>query len=213
MQRMRKSVVGLTILGAVALVTFGCFRTAHPPHTPDEQGNAAPLKDVASLAHARDVPALEPYDAVDHLYRNAKSQLPTSVRLAILDTADWDAIWKRIVGTSSTAPLPGVDFSREMLLVVGMGQAPCMGYQINVDTVFRDKDKRIYAVVRERHHGARCGCLNEVVISTRSGKTLTMTMMIIIRCAPIDSVPLRNWRLRIDASLNLLSALSATTGS
>ena len=163
MQRMRKSVVGLTILGAVALVTFGCFRTAHPPHTPDEQGNAAPLKDVASLAHARDVPALEPYDAVDHLYRNAKSQLPTSVRLAILDTADWDAIWKRIVGTSSTAPLPGVDFSREMLLVVGMGQAPCMGYQINVDTVFRDKDKRIYAVVRERHHGSRCGCLNEVV--------------------------------------------------
>jgi hypothetical protein len=50
-----------------------------------------------------------------------------------------------------------------MLLIVGMGQAPCMGYQINVDTVFRDKDKRIYAVVRERHHGARCGCLNEVV--------------------------------------------------
>ena len=50
-----------------------------------------------------------------------------------------------------------------MLLVVGMGQAPCMGYQINVDTVFRDKDKRIYAVVRERHHGSRCGCLNEVV--------------------------------------------------
>ena len=114
---------------------------------------------MATETHARDVSTIEPYDAVDHLYRNAKSQLPTSVRLAILDTADWAAIWKRIVGNSSPAPVPTVDFSREMLLIVGMGQAPCMGYQINVDTVFRDKDKRIYAVVRERHHGARCGCL------------------------------------------------------
>lgn len=161
---MRKTIVGATVLGAAALLSFGCFRASHPPHTPDEQGNAAPLKDVASMAHAKDIAqTLEPYDAVDHLYKNAKSALPTAVRLAILDTADWATIWRRMQGPSSTAPLPPVDFSREMLLVVGMGQAPCMGYQINVDTVFRDKDKRIYAVVRERHHGKRCGCLNEVV--------------------------------------------------
>ena len=159
---MRKAIVGATVLVAAAALSFGCHQAAHPSHRPDELGNASPLKDVATEAHARDI-QLEPYDGVDHLYRNAKSQLPTSVRLAVLDTADWTAIWKRVVGTSSPAPVPPVDFSREMLLVVGMGQAPCMGYQINVDTIFRDKDKRIYAVVRERHHGARCGCLNEVV--------------------------------------------------
>ena len=172
------------MLAAATAFSYGCYRAAHPSHRPDAQGNAAPIKEVASEAHAREI-VLEPYNSVDHVYRNAKSQIPTSVRLAILDTADWDAIWHRIVGSSSTtydgaksmprtasavypaasdsAPLPPVDFSREMLLVVGMGQAPCMGYQINVDTVFRDKDKRIYAVVRERHHGSRCGCLNEVV--------------------------------------------------
>lgn len=160
---MRKSIVGGVMLGAAAILSYGCFRNAHPSHKPDAQGNAAPIKDVATEVHAKGIEPLEPYDAVDHLYRNAKSQIPTSVRLAILDTADWTAIWRRIVGNSSTAPVPMVDFSREMLLVVGMGQAPCMGYQINVDTVFRDKDKRIYAVVRERHHGSRCGCLNEVV--------------------------------------------------
>lgn len=160
---MRKTIVGTSVLVAAAVFSYGCFRTSHPSHKPDEQGNAAPLRDVASIAHAKDVAQLEPYDAVDHLYRNAKSSLPTSVRLAVLDTADWAAIWKRVVGPASTAPVPMVDFSREMLLVVGMGQAPCMGYQINIDTVFRDKDKRIYAVVRERHHGKRCGCLNEVV--------------------------------------------------
>ena len=160
---MQKANIWAALLGAAAVLTFGCYRAARPTNRPDAQGNAAPIKDIATIAHAREIPQLEPYDAVDHLYRNAKSSLPTSVRLAILDTADWVAIWKRIVGNSSTAPVPTVDFSREMLLIVGMGQAPCMGYQINVDTVFRDKDKRVYAVVRERHHGARCGCLNEVV--------------------------------------------------
>jgi hypothetical protein len=157
---MRRTNIVAAVLGAAAVVSFGCFRTSHPSHKPDAQGNAAPIKDVASVAHAREIEkTLEPYDAVDHLYKNAKSSLPTSVRLAILDTADWTAIWKRMVGTSSVAMPPNVDFSREMLLVVGMGQAPCMGYQINVDTVFRDKDKRIYAVVRERHHGKRAGHL------------------------------------------------------
>ncbi|HXT17455.1 MAG TPA: hypothetical protein VN706_17575 [Gemmatimonadaceae bacterium] len=158
---MRKTVFGAVVLAASSAFIYGCHQT-HPSLRPDAQGNAAPIREVATEAHARDI-QLEPYDAVDHLYKNAKSQLPSSVRLAVLDTADWDAIWRRIVGSSSPAPLPNVDFSREMLLVVGMGQAPCMGYQINVDTVFRDKDKRIYAVVRERHHGSRCGCLNEVV--------------------------------------------------
>ena len=158
---MHKRIVVAATLSAVAVWVFGCT-SAHPPHIPDGQGNAAPIRDVATQAHAGQIP-LEPYDAVDHLYKNAKSKLPSGVRLAIMDTADWTAVWKRVVGSESTAPVPAVDFSREMLLVVGMGQAPCMGYQINVDTVFRDKDKRIYAVVRERHHGSRCGCLNEVV--------------------------------------------------
>ncbi|HEY4216509.1 MAG TPA: hypothetical protein VGM67_05195 [Gemmatimonadaceae bacterium] len=159
---MRKSFVLSMATGAIALLTYGCLRTPRPTNIPDAHGNAAPIKDVATQSHADEI-QMEPYDGVDHVYRNAKSELATGVRLAVLDTADWAAIWKRVVGNSSTAPLPAVDFSREMLLVVGMGQAPCMGYQINIDTVFRDKSSRIYAVVRERHHGSRCGCLNEVV--------------------------------------------------
>jgi hypothetical protein len=159
---MRKTLLGVAVLGAAAVLSYGCHHATHPSHLPDAEGNAAPIKDVATQAHARDI-SLEPYDAVDHLYRNAKSQLPGSVRLAILDTADWSAIWTRIVGTSSIAPVPAVDFSREMLLVVGMGEQPCLGYNINVDTVYRDQEKRIYAVVRERRRGARCGCLAEVI--------------------------------------------------
>jgi len=88
---MRKTVIAASVLGAVILLAYGCART-HPPHLPDPQGNATPIKDVATIAHARDI-QLEPYDAVDHLYKNAKSQLPTSVRLAILDTAESWAWW------------------------------------------------------------------------------------------------------------------------
>jgi hypothetical protein len=150
------------LLATVLAVAVSCRSSQGPRREPDAMGNAAPIKDVATVDNARRI-EMEPYDAVDHLFKNAKSSLSTGVRLAILDSADWHAVWRRVVGPASNAPAPVVDFTREMLLVVAMGQAPCMGYQINVDTVFRDKDKRIYAVVRERHHGSRCGCLNEVV--------------------------------------------------
>lgn len=148
----------------VALSAVGCGAPQHPSPLPDQHGNAAPIKQVATVANANQV-AMEPFQTVDHLFKNAKSELPTGVRLAILDSADWTTVWRRIVGSSSIAPVPAVDFTREMLLVVGMGQAPCMGYQINIDTVFHDRDdnSRIYAVVRERQHGARCGCLADVV--------------------------------------------------
>ena len=159
---MRKPLLGLTAASAAFLFAGACHGPRHVPDGPDPEGNPTPIQQSATVAHAREI-RLEPYESVDHLYRNAKSELPSSVRLAVMDTADWTAIWKRIVGSATPAPPPNVDFSREMLLVVGMGQAPCMGYQINIDTVFRDEDKRVYAVVRERHHGSRCGCLNEVV--------------------------------------------------
>src|SRR3954463_9231711 len=76
---MRRTIIGAWVLGVATVVTFGCFRASHPSHKPDEQGNAAPLKEVAPLAHAREANQLEPYDGVDHLYKNAKSSLPTSV--------------------------------------------------------------------------------------------------------------------------------------
>ena len=90
---MRKTNIVPWVLVAAAVFSYGCFRATHPSHKPDDQGNAAPLKDVASIAHAKDANQLEPYDAVDHVYRNSKSSLPRSVRLAVLDKADWNSIW------------------------------------------------------------------------------------------------------------------------
>ena len=157
-QRIRT--LALATVAAVAITAGGCHRTPVPG--PTREGNAPEITERDAVARARSI-RLEPYQSVDHVYRDEKSRLPYSVRLLVQDSADWRAVWRRIVGPQVNAELPGADFTREMLLVVGMGEKPCLGYHITVDTVFRDDEKRIYAVVRERQRGAKCGCLNEVV--------------------------------------------------
>src|SRR4051812_4211280 len=50
---MRKQVIGALGLCAAAVLTYGCNRFTHPAHLPDAQGNAAPIRDVATKEHAR----------------------------------------------------------------------------------------------------------------------------------------------------------------
>ena len=51
---MRKITIGVAILTVAASLSYGCGRATHPSHLPDELGNAAPIKQVATEAHARD---------------------------------------------------------------------------------------------------------------------------------------------------------------
>lgn len=151
------------VLVAAPLACRGARTSRDGSHQgPDRLGDAPRIDAGEARGRAAEL-RLEPYESVDHLYRHAKSRLPASVRLVVQDTADWSAIWRRMVGPNNPAPRPEIDFTREMLLVVGMGEQPCLGYGISIDTVFRDRERRIYAVVRERQRGVRCGCLNEVV--------------------------------------------------
>lgn len=154
--------VRLSLAAPLAFVLLAACGRSKPASGPDVRGDAPSISEREARARAGAV-RLEPYQSVDHAFRDAKSHLTHSVRLTVQDSADWRAVWARIAGPNSRTPAPAVDFSREMLLVAGMGEQPCMGYLINIDTVFRDDERRIYAVVRERHRGAGCGCLNEVV--------------------------------------------------
>jgi hypothetical protein len=161
--RLRFFGIALTLLAVIPLACRGSRTSRSGEHQgPDVRGDAPRIDAGEAVARANEL-RLEPYESVDHLYRHAKSKLPTSVRLVVQDSTDWGAIWRRIVGPNTSAVRPEIDFSREMLLIVGMGEQPCMGYGISVDTVFRDRERRLYAVVRERQRGVRCGCLNEVV--------------------------------------------------
>lgn len=154
---------GRILLGAacgVALLISACRPKVARHPGPDAQGNAPGMAET--IRRADEIRA-EPYESVNHVYRNANSKIPSSVRLVVQDSLEWSRIWRRVVGPANTAPVPAIDFTREMLVVVGMGEHPCLGYGISVDTVLRDRERRVYAVVRERHRGARCGCLNEVI--------------------------------------------------
>lgn len=159
---MQKAIRPFLVVAAIVAVGVASCGRSRPDTGPDVRGDAPSISEREARARAAAV-RLEPYQSVDHAFRDAKSHLNNSVRLTVQDSADWRTVWQRIVGPNSSAEPPAVDFTREMLLVAGMGEQPCMGYLINIDTIFRDDDKRIYAVVRERHRGAGCGCLNEVV--------------------------------------------------
>lgn len=70
-----------------------------------------------------------------------------SIRLTIRDVETWRNIWSRATaGQASAPPLPAVDFSRQMVLLVGAGRLRS-GDQIHVDSVGTRKGTTI-AVVR-----------------------------------------------------------------
>jgi len=57
------------------------------------------------------------------------------LRLVIRDRQAWASIWKRLLSNiPSLPPLPEIDFSREMLVVVSMGSRPDSGYRIIVNS-------------------------------------------------------------------------------
>jgi len=161
--RARAHVIRLAAVVALAVVAgLASCRRQPAAAGPDAAGNAPPISAREARDRAERI-RLEPFQSVDHAFRDANSGLRYPVRLTVQDSADWKAIWARIVGPNSEVPPPPVDFSREMLLIAGMGEQPCMGHLVSIDTVMQDDDRRIYAVVRERHRGAGCGCLNAVI--------------------------------------------------
>jgi hypothetical protein len=71
-------------------------------------------------------------------------------RIVVRDRETWDGVWKKIVAPNPYAsfpPLPEIDFSRELLVVVGMGQKPSSGYRIIVSSA-REIDNRIEVEVQ-----------------------------------------------------------------
>ncbi len=71
------------------------------------------------------------------------------LRIVIRDRETWDSVWKRICRPDpfhdpypSLLPLPEIDFSREMLVVVAMGRRPSGSYRIIVNSA-RERDNRL----------------------------------------------------------------------
>jgi hypothetical protein len=63
------------------------------------------------------------------------SGLTDSATYLIRDQAAWSALWTRINKNGGAMPLPVVDFSKDMIIVVAMGGRGTGGYGVTIDRV------------------------------------------------------------------------------
>jgi hypothetical protein len=98
------------------------------------------------------------------------SGVTDSTRVVIRTEVDWAAIWETIWNPQTPMPaLPQVDFTREMVVVAGLGTRSSGGYSIRVDSVFQ-RAGQIEVVVQKTAPGAACvvtGALTQPVDAVR----------------------------------------------
>lgn len=64
------------------------------------------------------------------------SGIAEPLRLAVRDQAEWERIWARIYAIASPPPpIPAIDFARDTVLVVAMGERMSGGFGISVDEI------------------------------------------------------------------------------
>jgi hypothetical protein len=108
---------------------------------PGEPGRAVPLVRLRA----------EPYSFTYY------SGLDQPERIVVRDEAAWREIWAAIWRQASPEPpLPEVDFSQDMLVVVALGERLTGGFGILADSAFATEDELVIRV-RTIAPGARCG--------------------------------------------------------
>ena len=83
------------------------------------------------------------------------SGIAEPTRLVVRDAATWASTWSRIWNGQSSQPLPAVDFTRDMVIVAGLGTKPTGGYSIVVESASRD-GAALLVVVRTESPGSSC---------------------------------------------------------
>jgi len=97
------------------------------------------------------------------LARATQTGYDAPAELAIRDATPWDDAWRRL-HPGDAPPAPAVDFGREMVVVVALGQRPTGGVDVAIDSavVAPDDGATVHYTVREP--GA--GCMAAQVITT-----------------------------------------------
>jgi hypothetical protein len=149
---MRASPVVL-LAAVVGLSLSGCSNGSNGqvPATPESPGSSQSAAEVPAGATPiafRPVEELGPY--------RSSSGLQQRQRVVVQEPQAWEALWSTLTSRQSQAPArPSVDFSRERLVVVSMGERPSGGYAIEVDGVFLSGGT-LYVSVQEVSPGSDC---------------------------------------------------------
>jgi hypothetical protein len=135
------AVIFAVMMLAVAVSMAGCDGSATSPRLP-------PGADALRASHVLEGDLLFHYRHYNG-YRERE-------RLVIRTPAEWSQAWARITGSAEPRrPAPAIDFDREMVILVAMGERPTGGYSITIEGVY-DASGRVFAVVREKSPGADC---------------------------------------------------------
>jgi hypothetical protein len=79
-------------------------------------------------------------------------------RLVVRDLATWQAAWTRTFrGASPIPPLPDIDFSREMVVLVALGSHSSGGYGILIDGASEAGVQGVDLAVHSISPGPKCG--------------------------------------------------------
>jgi hypothetical protein len=85
------------------------------------------------------------------------SGLNTPARLVVRDAAAWQSLWAQIYQRRfPVPPVPAIDFSREMLVVVALGSRSSGGYGIMIDGA-SDGGAYVTIAVRSISPSPKCG--------------------------------------------------------
>lgn len=139
------------LLAAVAgLCLSGCSNGQAPatPEAPGSSQSAAEVPAGATPVAFRSVAELGPY--------RSSSGLQQRQRVVVENPQAWEALWGTLTSRQPQAPArPSVDFNRERLVVVSMGERPSGGYAIEVEGVFQSGGS-LYVSVLEVSPGSDC---------------------------------------------------------
>ena len=141
---MERTLLSLFIL---LLISFSGHSVLRAPQEPAYPGTPVP---ITPLGPKRSGPRTSFTDS---------SGIGDRLRVVIRDRDAWRDVWQRIQSPVCSLPnpprgplpelppLPEIDFSREMLVVVALGGRPSSGYAIVVDGAY-EQDNRLEIVVR-----------------------------------------------------------------
>jgi len=73
--------------------------------------------------------------------KGARSGVREPSQIVIRSQSEWQKLWRQHTSTSTApAPLPAVDFDKEMVAAVFLGEKPTGGYDIEIVSVERSAD-------------------------------------------------------------------------
>jgi hypothetical protein len=136
---MKRALLSLFILIPISFSGYTVLRATQEPAT---QGTPLPFTQLG------------PKRSGPHTSFAANSFLWDPLRVVIRDGDTWRDMWKRIHSPApgrgpypELPPIPEIDFSREMIVVVAMGRQPNSAFAIIIDGAY-ERDDRLEIVVR-----------------------------------------------------------------